>query len=115
MKASARVLACSAQECDEEAGEREADDVGEGVGGPGRAARGHHLVLADDAWQDGDLGGPEEEADRGDQEDQRIHEHDVDARDIGDGHDQSGTDEVARNKYALVLPAIDEGARDGAE
>ena len=63
-----------AQEGDEQAGDGEADDVGQRVGRPGRAVGGHHVVLCDDARQQGDLGRAEEQADRGDEEDERVDE-----------------------------------------
>ena len=52
-------------ERDEQAGQREADDVGDGLADPQRRVGRQQLVLADDPRQDRDARRPEEDRDRG--------------------------------------------------
>ena len=58
---------------------------------------------------------PEEDRDGGDQEDQRVDQDDVGDRGDRDDQDDRGAQDVADDHHLLVVPAVDERARDRAE
>ena len=104
-----------AQEGHEDAGQRVAGDVGHGLAGPDGAIRGHEVLAPHDARQDGRLGRSEEQADGGDPEDERVDEQDVRLHDERDDEHEAGSQQVAHDHHALLVPAIHEGARQRAE
>ena len=105
----------AAEEGDEQPGQRVADDVGDRLADPQRRVRAEQVLLRDDAREDRHARRAEEDRDARDQEDERVDEDDVrDRRDRQD-QDDRGSQDVADDHDLLVVPAVDERARDRAQ
>ena len=96
-------------------GDGVARQVGQRLRGPQGAVGGHQVVAGHDARDGGVLGGPEEDADAGDDEDDGEGEPDVARRRQGQRHDEPGPQEVGRDHREPLVPAIHERAGDGRD